>query len=89
MANVVLTTVVADQPVARTQSPEAVAKMARASDVVVVLQVSRQLLTPRDRSLTTDPKKIAHSAWQGKGSNCPRRKRSSSLNWKIHEPCIV
>ena len=41
VANVVLTTVVADQSVARTQSPEAVAKMALASDVVVG-QVSRQ-----------------------------------------------
>ena len=36
MANMVLTTVVADQSEARTQSPEAVAKMALASDVVVV-----------------------------------------------------
>ena len=41
VANVVLTTV-ADQSVARTQSPESVAKMALASDVVVVVQVSRQ-----------------------------------------------
>ena len=59
VANVVLTTVVADQSVARTQSPEAVVKMALASDVVVVVQVSRQLLTPRGRSPTTDPRKIA------------------------------
>ena len=44
MANVVLTTVVADQSVARSQSPEAVTKMALPS-VVVVVQVSRQLLT--------------------------------------------
>ena len=58
VANVVLTTVVADQSVARTQSPVAVTKMALASDVVVV-QVSRQLLTPRGRSPTTDPRKIA------------------------------
>ena len=58
VANVVLTTVVADQSVARTQSPEAVTKKALASDVVVV-QVSRQLLTPRGRSPTTDPRKIA------------------------------
>ena len=36
VANVVLTTVVADQSVASTLSPEAVAKMALASDVVVV-----------------------------------------------------
>ena len=57
VANVVLTTVVADQSVARTQSPEAVTKMALASNVVVV-QVSRQLLTPRGRSPTTDPRKI-------------------------------
>ena len=57
LANVVLTTVVADQSVARTQSPESVTKMALASDVVV--QVSRQLLTPRGRSPTTDPRKIA------------------------------
>ena len=46
VANVVLTTVVADQSEARTQSPEAVTKMALASDVVVV-QVSRQLPTPQ------------------------------------------
>ena len=58
VANVMLTTVVADQSVARTQSPEPVAKMAFASDVVVV-QVSRQLLTPRGRSPTKDPRKIA------------------------------
>ena len=58
MANVVLTTVVADQSEARTQSPEAVAKMALASDVVVV-QVSRQLPTPRGRSPSTDPRKVA------------------------------
>ena len=58
MANVVLSTVVADQSVARTQSPESVTKMALASDAVVV-QVSRQLLTPRVRSPTTDPRKIA------------------------------
>ena len=57
VANAVLTTVVADQSVARTQSTETVAKMALASDVVVV-QVSRQLLTPRGRSPTTDPRKI-------------------------------
>ena len=79
MANVVLTTVVADQSVARTQSPEAVTKMALASDVVVV-QVSRQLPTSRGRSPTTDPRKVAQYL---------SRKRSSSLNWKIHEPCIV
>ena len=58
VANVVLITVVADQSVARTQYPESVTKMALASDIVVV-QVSRQLLTPRGRSLTTDPRKIA------------------------------
>ena len=57
-ANVVLTTAVADQSVARTQFPEAVANMALASEVVVV-QVSRQLLTPRGRSPTTDPRKFA------------------------------
>ena len=57
MANGVLTTVVADQSVARTQSPEAVTKMALASDVVV--QVSRQLLIPMGRLPTTDPRKIA------------------------------
>ena len=50
MANVVLTTVVVDQSVARTQSPES---------VIVVVQVSRQLLTPRGRSPTTDPRKTA------------------------------
>ena len=58
VANVVLTTVVADQSEARNQSPDAVAKMALASDVVVV-QVSRQLPTPRGRSPSTDPRKIA------------------------------
>ena len=46
VTNLVLTIVVADQSEARTQSPEAVANMALASDVVVV-QVSRQLPTPR------------------------------------------
>ena len=56
--DVVLTTVVADQSVARTQSPEAVAKMALASDVDVV-QVSRQLPTPRGRSPSTHPRKVA------------------------------
>ena len=59
VANVVLTTFVADQSVARTQSPEAVTKKkALASDLVVV-QVSRQLPTPRGRSPTTDPRKVA------------------------------
>ena len=58
VANVVLTTVVADQSEALTQSPEDVAKLTFASDFVVV-QVSRQLLTPRGRSPTTDPRKIA------------------------------
>ena len=58
VANVVLTTVVADQSVARTQSPEAATKEALASDVAVV-QVSRQLPTPRGRSPTTDPRKVA------------------------------
>ena len=58
MANVVLTTVVADQSEARNQSPEAVAKMALAYDVVVV-QVSRQLPKPKGRSPSTDPKKVA------------------------------
>ena len=52
VANVVLTTVVADQSEARYQSREAVAKMALTSDVVVV-QVSRQLPKPRD------PRKVA------------------------------
>ena len=46
VVNVMLTTVVADQSVAS------------ASDVVVV-QVSRQLLTLKGRSPTTDPRKIA------------------------------
>ena len=58
MANVVLTTVVADQSVARSQSPEAVTKMALAYDVAVV-QVSRQLPTPRGLSPTMDPRKVA------------------------------
>ena len=75
VANVALTTVVADQSVARTQSPEAVARMALASDVVVV-QVSRHLLTLRGRSVGLQ------SAWQGKGSNSLRRKCSSSLHSK-------
>ena len=57
VANVVLTTVVADQSEARTQSPEAVAKMALACDVAV--QVSRQLLTSKGRSPSTDPRKVA------------------------------
>ena len=54
----VLTTVVADHSEARNQSPEAVAKMALASDVVVV-QVSRQLPKPRCRSPSTEPRKVA------------------------------
>ena len=58
VANVVLTTVVDDQSEARNQSPEAVAKIALASDVVVV-QVSRQLPKPRGRSPSTDPRKVA------------------------------
>ena len=58
VANVVLTTVVTDQSVARTQSPEAVTKMALASDVVVV-QVSRQLPTPRGRSPSTGERNAA------------------------------
>ena len=58
VANVVLTTVVADQSEARNQSREAVAKMALTSDVVVV-QVSRQLPKPRGRSPSTDPRKVA------------------------------
>ena len=58
VAIVVLTTVVADQSVSRTQSPEAVAKVALASDVIVV-RVSRQLPKPRGRSPTTDPRKVA------------------------------
>ena len=58
VANVVLTTVVADQSVARTQSPVVVTKMEFASDVVVV-QVSRQLLTPKGRSPSPDPRKVA------------------------------
>ena len=88
MANVVLTTVVAEQFVARTQSPEAVAKMALASDVVVVvLQVSRQLLTPRGRSPTTDPGDTAQClAREGQRQSA---KETQQLNWKIHEPCIV
>ena len=58
VANVVLTTVVADQSEAKTQSPEAVGKIALASDVVVV-QVSRQLPKPRGRSPSTGPRKVA------------------------------
>ena len=87
MANVVLTTVVADQSVARTQSPEDVAKMALASDVVVE-QVSRQLPMPGGRSPTTDARKIAPCLAR-KGSGSLRRKCSSSLNWKFHELCVV
>ena len=54
VANVVLTTVVADQSEARTQSPEDVAKL-----TFVGFWVSRQLLTPRGRSPTKDPRKTA------------------------------
>ena len=79
MANVVLTTVVADQSVARTQSPEAVTKMALASDVVV-LQVSRQLLTPRGRSPTTDPRKIAQClAREGQRQSAKEMQQQSQL----------
>ena len=86
VANVVLTTVVADQSVARTQSLEAVAKMLRL-----------MLLSCRSHGNCRRPgvvhrqriQRRLHSTCQGKGSNSPRRKRSSSLNWKIHESCIV
>ena len=57
VANVVPTTVVADQSEARTPFPEAVTKMALASDVVVV-QVSQQLPKPKGRSPSTDPRKV-------------------------------
>ena len=58
VANVVLTTILADQSEARTPYPEAVTKMALASDVVVVAKVSRQLPKPRGNSLSTDPRKV-------------------------------
>ena len=82
VANVVLTTVVADQSVARTQSPEAVAKVALASDVVVVVvvQVSRQLPTPRGRSPTTDPRKIARClAGEGQRQSAKEMQQRSQL----------
>ena len=76
----VLTVVVADQTVARTQSPEAVAKMALASDVVVVAQVSRQLLTPSGRSPTKDPRKIAQClAWEGQQLSVEEMQQQSQL----------
>ena len=71
VANVVFTTVVADESVARTRSPEAVTKMALASDVVVV-QVSRRLLTPRGRSPTTDPRKIAQYLSRERQQQCAK-----------------
>ena len=80
VANVVLTTVVADQSVARTQSPEAVTKKALASDVVVVVQVSRQLLTPRCRSPTTDPRKIARClAREGQQQSAKEKQQQSQV----------
>ena len=86
VANVVLTTVVADQSEARTQSPEAVAKMALASDVVVV-QADGNCRRPRVVHRQRIQGRL-HSTCQGKGSNSPRRKRSSSLDWKIHDPIL-
>ena len=75
----VLTTVVADQSVARTRSPEAVAKMALASDVVVV-QVSRQLLAPMVRSPTADPRKIAQFlSWERQQQSAKEMQQQSPL----------
>ena len=80
VANVVLTTVVADQSVARTQSPESVTKTALASDVVVVVQVSRQLLTPRSRSPTTNPRKIAQClAREGQQQSAKEKQQQSQV----------
>ena len=76
VANVVLTTVVADQSEARTQSREAVAKMALASDVVVV-QVSRQLPTPRVVHRQRIQRRL-HSSRQGKG-NAKETQQQSQL----------
>ena len=81
VANVVLTTVVADQFVATTQSPEAVTKMALASDVAVV-QVLRQLLTPRGRSPTTDPRKIAQCLSR------ERQQQSAKEMQQQSKPCL-
>ena len=73
MANVVLTTVEANQSEARTQSLDAVAKMAFASDVVV--QVSRQLLKTRGRSPSTDPRKVD----KGKAASLQETQQKSQL----------
>ena len=78
-ANVVLTTVVADQSEARTQSPEAVAKMALASDDEVV-RVSLQLPKPRGRSPSTDPRKVAqHLTRERQQQSAKETQRQSQL----------
>ena len=56
VANVVLTTVVADQSEARTQSPESVAKIALTSDVVVV-HTSLTATADAQRSFTVNGSK--------------------------------
>ena len=81
VANVVLTTVVADRSEARNQSPEAVAKMALASDVVV--QVSRQLPKPQG-SFTVNGSKEGYTVLdRGKAATVREGNASSNLNWKI------
>ena len=84
VANVVLTTVVADQSEARTQSPEAVAKMALASDVVVVVQVSRQLPKPRSRSPSTDPRMVAQYLTRERQQQSAKETQQQSQSENYH-----
>ena len=79
----------ADQSVARTHSSEAVAKMALASDVVVV-KVSRQLLTPRGRSPTTDPRKVAHClAREGQRQSAKEMQQQSQFEKSSNLYCLT
>ena len=88
VANVMLTTVVADKSKARNQSPEAVAKMALASDVVVVVQVSRQLPKPRGRSPSTDPRKVAQYLTRERQQQSAKETQQQSQLGKFMNPVL-
>ena len=87
VANVVLATVVTDQSVARTQSPETVAKMALASDVVVV-QVLTVTADAQVSFTDNGSKEDCTVLVKGKAATV-REGNAAAVNWKIHEPCIV
>ena len=88
VANVVLTTVVADQSEARNQSPEAVAKMALASDVVVV-QVSRQLPKPRGRFTVNGSKEGCTVLDKGKAATVREGNAAAVSIGKFMNPVLL